>query len=542
MYPLHPFLSVKKKIIASVLTGTILTINALAQPSVTFPVSPVQVARFPLKMFDGRQVMASRLDAALFCASPVGGNGFLASVPMNGFAGAVFTSYADHRPLVLCPDDLWMLICQGFSIHVNKNFTALKSSLFLSDQVKTLVVRNDSLPNANPKDWDQLIHSFADSIRSYTRQDLFHEMMQQFSTTTETETVAYEVTLMESVKQAFSYVGITGCGIPSITLQGTLQDWQQLEEKVKFLKAYGMEDWMEVLQPVLHQFTEAYQGRVDVKFWQGLFKEETDYGKLAVNGWIIKFFPYLKRDSTFGWGPRGATDKILYVPNPYIHGNDYYLSDLVTGDFPSGFATVPVKWVIVDPVTGRPRERNMNVSAGFFGMLQDTLTMALKPYIGWAVSDQDAPVPDASLNTYWPWDTIPIHHPFLWMRGTVDSASAPPVYAPAKNNTADAGLQMLKKFLEDSLKTAAAKAAMDTEPIVLQFVVSWDGTVVAVKTEHPGTLEDLLPGLLSRLPYGWNPAVQMATDMYNTYPNHNPPNYKYPFVVNYRVKMTLFDK
>ncbi len=40
---------------------------------------------------------------------------------MHAFVDAVGRAYSEHRPLVISPDMIWLLICQGFSTHVNSN-------------------------------------------------------------------------------------------------------------------------------------------------------------------------------------------------------------------------------------------------------------------------------------------------------------------------------------------------------------------------------------------------------------------------------------
>ncbi|MBQ1409630.1 MAG: DUF4419 domain-containing protein [Bacteroidales bacterium] len=44
--------------------------------------------------------------------------GILKEVDRKDSKGA----YADHRPFELSPEALWLLICQGFSLHVNMKF------------------------------------------------------------------------------------------------------------------------------------------------------------------------------------------------------------------------------------------------------------------------------------------------------------------------------------------------------------------------------------------------------------------------------------
>jgi len=39
----------------------------------------------------------------------------------NSFFNGMYSAYAEHRPFVLSPDMIWLLISQGFSRHVNAN-------------------------------------------------------------------------------------------------------------------------------------------------------------------------------------------------------------------------------------------------------------------------------------------------------------------------------------------------------------------------------------------------------------------------------------
>jgi hypothetical protein len=39
----------------------------------------------------------------------------------NGLVSAVAMAYNFHCPLLLCPNDLWLVILQGFKIHLERN-------------------------------------------------------------------------------------------------------------------------------------------------------------------------------------------------------------------------------------------------------------------------------------------------------------------------------------------------------------------------------------------------------------------------------------
>ncbi|CAG8478045.1 14226_t:CDS:2 [Funneliformis caledonium] len=46
-----------------------------------------------------------------------------------------------------------------------------------------------------------------------------------------------------------------GCGIPKVTLDGILEDWLRLQEK------------LDRLEPVVAQFIYTYKGNVEEDFW-----------------------------------------------------------------------------------------------------------------------------------------------------------------------------------------------------------------------------------------------------------------------------------
>ena len=50
----------------------------------------------------------------------------------------------------------------------------------------------------------------------------------EFSHVTQTEEIALGVTVMDMCQNFFSYGIETGCGYPSITMDGTAQDWKNL--------------------------------------------------------------------------------------------------------------------------------------------------------------------------------------------------------------------------------------------------------------------------------------------------------------------------
>lgn len=87
-----------------------------------------------------------------------------------------------------------------------------------------------------------------------------------FSTTTERDEVCAAVTAMASLQEFFAWEMTTLCGIPSVTLTGTVADWKLLREKIERLLEFELEDnpdgdvmetWVGYLRRVCDGFVES---------------------------------------------------------------------------------------------------------------------------------------------------------------------------------------------------------------------------------------------------------------------------------------------
>lgn len=103
---------------------------------------------------------------------------------MNPFVDAVYRSYAQHYPLVLSPDDVWVAIAQGFATHVNENAEALRNR-FVSHKGKKLL--HLDLPgfakgsDSNP--WDTVLGKFSNLIAENIGPEQRNLVVSAFTTT-----------------------------------------------------------------------------------------------------------------------------------------------------------------------------------------------------------------------------------------------------------------------------------------------------------------------------------------------------------------------
>jgi hypothetical protein len=224
-------------------------------------------------------------------------------------------------------------------------------------------------------DYAKLVGDFASEIGKYTKNGIAETLTANFSTTTPTERIASQITLMESVKSYFEYVVMSAaCGIPTITLKGTPADWQRVLDKTRKLAGYGLGKWTESLEPILTQFVRAAEGQPDQRFWQSIvMKEPIDRLKgggcsnekpTFLNGWLLKLFP----------DENGQTlDSVFHEK-----------------EMPSERVCVGFKYRKFDPDKGIvTSETPMELIAGFIGAEEDTLTNTITPQIGWIMRQAD---------------------------------------------------------------------------------------------------------------------------------------------------------
>lgn len=292
-------------------------------------------------------------------------------------------AYADHHPLVLSPDVVWLIIAQNFSNYVNKHSEEMRD-LFVEHEGKMKIVvteDNDVLGKSGTKgDWEKLLSDFTAGVAANTKGDVAEMLTADFTTTGVTERIASQITLMDAVETFFEWWNMTmACGIPSITLTGTPDDWRKVQAKARSLEKYGLEKWSRQLDKVLAEFVKASEGQPDRVFWRSIVKKlRVDELKnirrcsgsdvTMLDGWFLTFFP----------------DKWFGVPREEVAWTSSMANEMVS---------VPFNQVYTHPVTNEEVEVvPMELWAGFVGVEVDSVTQAFTPKIGWLarVSDPEA--------------------------------------------------------------------------------------------------------------------------------------------------------
>ena len=330
----------------------------------TFLVDDVQKSSTPLTAVEWKNPVTDRCNNATpeSFSQPPDDRTPLGMGNLHGFVGAVHLAYSKHYPLVISPDDIWMCIVQGFAAHVNANAEKLRH-LFVEHEGKKIIKvrRDDFVKGSLENPWPEVFSEFSAQIRSHIGDKTHDLLTPNFTTTGPVEKAAAEVVLMNAFKEYFDYRFCTLCGIPEITLRGTVDDWKQLRERALGLAQFDLQWWTDALKPILDQFVAASEGHVDKGFWSNLYKYNGGSGGPYISGWIVDLFPYLGSNHVIRNTRIGSSGRVT------------------TADFPPGIVDTPFIWEYYGT------EFKMHFYAGFMGASQNPTTLGIHSEIGWAV-------------------------------------------------------------------------------------------------------------------------------------------------------------
>lgn len=303
-------------------------------------------------------------------------NELFVETDIHPFVSSLYIAYADHRKISISPDMIWLLICQGFSTHVNINSEKLRTKFVSFNDKKKLIVNTEPISNKFKKGsintpWPLAFPAMADSISKYVKTDIHNLYVQSFSTTTSTEKAAYEVALLNVMSGYFEYEYDTACGIPEINIEGTKEDWQKIKTNLEYFKGYNIDNWVNSLEPIIQQFINASENKIDNNFWSNIFKRKDESGGPYITGWVINFFPYIS----------GGNRKM--IKNPYIDREPKeFMEGLKTNQFNNGLSKAEFIWNYFG------NKYEMEFLAGFVGIKQDKKSLTLRPEIGWLVKEK----------------------------------------------------------------------------------------------------------------------------------------------------------
>lgn len=319
----------------------------------------------------------------------------------NLFVNMMWMAYCKHLPVTISPHDIWLVILQGFGRHVQANAETLRSKIVSFEGKQKLVVDGTSyiIPGSSNNDWGRVTSDFQEQLSAHLHGGLIETACAGFSNSGPVQNMAFQVALMDAVQSYFDYRVHCMCGIPSVTLEGTLDDWLRLRERAKLLAVYDLEWWTNVLVRVLDYFVLTAEYAQELKdagrqdsfdidsakaleiraFWNSVCSSSGGSGTKFFSGWINLLYPYTRngvsRQAKFEVG-RDQVEQILTQKVP----DNSAIIKMDIGSFPTDVSVAPFTLDILMLGVSIP----MQLIAGFFGMAHNPGSQALRLVMGWS--------------------------------------------------------------------------------------------------------------------------------------------------------------
>lgn len=284
------------------------------------------------------------------------------------FINLVALAYAKHYAMEINPDDIWLMILDGFRLHVKSNRKALKDR-FVAPGTDTVVsVMDNSLTlESTHKEWFYTLSELFDSLQAKLPLETGAPLRTKFSTTSPVDYNISRTMTMAVASEYYSYRVTTLCGIPKIKVNGTKEDWALLKDSFNRLALQlNMKWWADGLNPILDEFINIYDGKINLKHWKNIYKyyEPEGCGAPDFSGWISRFFPYAKDLSS---------DKEKFIKNTNWN------KKIDFKQVPRGITFIDIRWEYFQEIIP------LKLYTGFIGMQVDTTNNMLKASRGYAL-------------------------------------------------------------------------------------------------------------------------------------------------------------
>ena len=210
-------------------------------------------------------------------------------------------AYFDHCPIKVSPNIIWQLILNLFSKYVNDYSEELRN-IFVNFEGKKDIecIRIGKFKDVYEYE-DDLIDEFCKRISENIGTELTDILTPNFTTSTKESIIAGKVSIMSTFKKYFNYrIGMVSCGIPYILLEGNLEDWKKILEKLKSLSKCGFST--KKIEEDIIEIINTKEGKINLDFWRKIIMEtkgtitevkdcmDVEVERELITGWILDFY------------------------------------------------------------------------------------------------------------------------------------------------------------------------------------------------------------------------------------------------------------
>ncbi|KAM9988589.1 hypothetical protein ACTFIZ_003722 [Dictyostelium cf. discoideum] len=258
----------------------------------------------------------------------------------NSFIYSAWDAYNYHHHLEIRPDNIWMAIISQFSLYLNKYNKELQDK-FIDFQIENNEKKELKLYTDYPildAPFDKLVMDMVEQIGNNIKDPSIKDwIIADFSTTTPNDKIAYGSVLMSITQKYFYYSMRSRCGLPKVTLNGSVEDWINLKERVIRLKEFNnkedhMNKWLTYLLPVLDNFIQSSKGNPDKEWWNKIVDYRSRSGGGILTGWLSVFCVF-DNDGNF----QDSANTALCLDN-----SESIWPKVCETDIPYGYTSTPI--------------------------------------------------------------------------------------------------------------------------------------------------------------------------------------------------------
>lgn len=255
----------------------------------------------------------------------------------NGLLNTFLVAYNNHKRLVLRPDDIHLVLQLAYNNIINNNAEKLRDHFVSHEGKKELNIVHNEI------DFDFFIDAMQKKIKQNIKNsDLIDDLFPSYNTTTRLIETASNGITISSFKKYFSYSFTCGCGIPSVRIEGSINDWLQLEEKYNRIKKVfsgledkNLDDWYNKMDTVLDLFISMRKlgdsGEIQAtEYIKDLWKYVISFvpvgsgSDINLGGWISVLIPFTSNGKLKNFKTMDCLYKENYKPVAPFKSDNYY--------------------------------------------------------------------------------------------------------------------------------------------------------------------------------------------------------------------------
>ncbi len=144
-------------------------------------------------------------------------------------------------------------------MYVNANSERLRTVFVQHEGKRELMVATIVL--LDEVDFGHLSQIMSGFIGDNVIDEHLHEWtMPNVTTTTDNDKSVAAIAMLGTLQTYFDYTFMIGCGLPSVTLFGEREDWEEILRRIKLLPLYGDQPalWRDLLAPVIKGILQSF--------------------------------------------------------------------------------------------------------------------------------------------------------------------------------------------------------------------------------------------------------------------------------------------